>query len=193
MRLVMTAASALALTACAVPNPMGMGVNAAMSNSVASSQRQGADLMAAQAQAQAQAARPGDDQMSCEAIQAEMAAMFNDPKFTATVASMGAEAQNQQARAKGAAAAQSGLMAGSMAAGVAGSFLPGGGWLAQGAAQAQMAAAMAQIPAADRSRGIMLADMQAIMPQMMRGQRLNDLAAARKCAFLTQAAPAKPN
>ncbi len=192
MRLVFMTAAALALSACAVPNPMGMGVNAAMANSVATTQMQGNNLMAAQAQAQAQANHPGDEQMSCEAIQLEMGAMFNDPKFVATVASMGAEAQNQQNRAKGAMAAQSGLMAGSMAAGIAGSFLPGGGWLAQGAAQAQMAAAMKQIPEADRSRGVMFNDMASIMPQMMRGQRLNDLAAAKKCAFLNQAG-VKPN
>jgi hypothetical protein len=183
--------AALAATACVAPGLGGMGMdsNAAMSNSIAQTERQGANVMAAQAQAQATAARPGDEALSCDALQSEMTVMFNDPAFQASVNSMGASAQSQMDRAKAAQAGAVGLGIGSMAAGIAGSMIPGMGWLGMAGVQAQQAAAMAQMPAADRARAQMMGDTVAIMPQIYRGQRIYELAQAKKCAFINNQAP----
>jgi hypothetical protein len=83
-----------------------------------------------------------------------------------------------------------GASAAGMAAGFAGSIIPGMGWLGSAAAQAQQAAAMAQVPEANRNRAQMAADVTSMMPQIYRGQRIHDLAIAKKCAFLNNPAPA---
>src|SRR5690242_3888944 len=115
MKLVMAACAALTVAGCAgVPgmgamNPAGMAVNSAMANSNAQLQMQGANMMAAQASAQAAAVRPGDEALSCDALQTEMGVMFKDPAFQAAVASAGASAQSQMDRAKAAQASAAGL------------------------------------------------------------------------------------
>jgi hypothetical protein len=184
------ACAVLVLSACAAPglggmNPMGGAVNAAMANSIATGQMSGNNLLAQQAAAEAAANRPGDSAMTCEAIQVEMDVMFNDPAFKANVAASGAAAQAQMDQAKSAQAGFAATTGAAMAAGVAGSFIPGvGGYAGMAAANAQMAAAMAQMPAANRNRDIMYANIGAMVPQMMRGQRLNELAQAKNCAFI---------
>lgn len=199
MRIVGLSCAALALlslSACAAGmNPMGGAVNAQMASSVATSQAQYSTMMQQQAAAQAAAGRPGDQNLSCAQIETEMGVIFNDPAFQASMASMGAEAEAQQAKANAASAAGVGLGAGSVAAGIAGSFIPGvGGLAAQAAMNAQMAAAMSQIPAADASRGRMLGDFGSMMPAMMRGQRLTELAQAKSCPFMQgQSAPPLPS
>ena len=194
MKLVMAACAALAFAGCVAPgipgmggmNPAGMAVNSAMANSNAQLQMQGANMMAAQASAQAAAVRPGDEALSCDALQTEMGVMFKDPGFQAAVSSMGASAQTQMDRAKAAQASAAGLGVTSAITGVASSMIPGMGWLAGAAMQAQMAAAAAQIPAADRARAQMMGDMTTMLPAMYRGQRIHELATAKKCAFLDQ-------
>lgn len=178
--------AALAASACVAPGMPGMGgVDPAMM-----AQRQGDNMMAAQAQAQAASARPGDEAMSCAAIEAEIKVMYNDPAFQASVNSMGASAQSQMDRANAARAGAVGLGAASMAAGIASSFIPGAGWFNMAAMQAQQAAAMSQMSAANKDRTQMMNDTMAIMPQIYRGQRLYELGQAKKCAFVTNPGPA---
>lgn len=184
MRLSLTLASVLLLAACASANPMTAGMNATMAQSRASQTATYNNMMASQAAAEASANRPGDEAMGCAQIETEMTVMFKDPQFVATINSMGAAAQAEQQRAQQRQAGAAAAGAGAMAAGIAGSMIPGMGWLSNAAMQAQMAATMAEIPASTARGNAMINDMSSIMPQLMRGQRLNDLAVARKCPFI---------
>ena len=93
-----------------------------------------------------------------------------------------------------AATAQAGAVGTGIATGVAsfaGSMVPGLGWLSGGFASAQMAQANAQMEQTNKDQAAMMSNMNDVMPQIMRGQRLNDLGTAKKCAFLNQPAPVK--
>lgn len=193
MKRLMVACAALALCGCAMPGVPGLGMDPmgmAMANSQAQMQSQQANMLTAQAAAQTAANRPGDEAMSCDALQTELTTIMKDPAFQATVASMGASAQEQQARAKAAQSSAAALGATSVATGIASSMIPGMGWLGQAAMQAQMASVAAQIPAADRARGQMIGDMTTMMPTLYRGQRIHELATSKKCAFVNNEAPA---
>lgn len=140
----------------------------------------------AMADAQAQAIRPGDEQLSCEQLEAEMVATMQDPAVQATIAAQGADAQNQMDRMNAARDQMRAQMGVSMFMGLASAFIPGAGY-------AQM---IQQQAMANQSRGMAgqhMAEMNAmaermtpIMPQMMRGQRVYELAQARACAFVQQ-------
>jgi len=198
---IIVACSMLALTGCAMPGIPGIGgmmgmpglggmdpVSAAMASANMTTMNAGNNLMVQQQLAQANANRPGDERLTCDQMQTEMTAMFEDPQFVGAVATLGAQAQSQMAQQQKAAANATAAMTTMTMVGAASSFIPGGGWLAQGVMQAQMASAVAEMgPAAQRGAD-MMTTMSAVMPQMMRGQRLNELATAKKCAFLDQAA-----
>ncbi len=183
------AASAVGLSACAVPGMPGMdpmGGNPAMASSVMQMETQQASLMAAQASAQASAAQPGDEAKSCDALQAEMAATMRDPKVQASIASMGASARAQQDRADAARAGVAANAAGMTALGVAGAVIPGLNWFSQGAMAAQQAQIASQAPAANRERAQMMADLNSVLPQLYRGQHLYNIAVSKNCAFTKQ-------
>jgi hypothetical protein len=190
MKKLMAACALATLSGCVMPGMPGMGpmggTDTAMADSTAQMDAQYANMMAAQASAQASAARPGDETKSCDALQAEMAATMNDPKVQTAIASMGASAQAQQDRAK---AAQAGAVAGAAgmtAMGIAGSFIPGLNWFTQGAMAAQQAQITSQIPAANRERAQMMADLNSVLPELYRGQHLFNLAQSKNCAFTKQ-------
>ena len=182
-RLVM-ACSVLALCGCATP---GMGGTASSAEQM---EAQASNMMASQAAAEAAAVRPGDEAMSCEALQAELQTTMNDPKVQASMASIGSNAQAQQDKMK---SAQAGAIAGAATTsvlGIASSFIPGLSWFSQGAMMAQQASMQKQMAESNKSQAQMLSEMNSIMPQMYRGQRLYDLATAKKCAFINQPKPA---
>jgi hypothetical protein len=112
-------------------------------------------MQQAQAAASAQASRPGDDKMDCPAIQAELMAQMQDPKFQAAMASMGGKAQSSKA-----------IQDSAMASG--------------------KQASQKDIDTSHANMKGMAGDVTTMMPQIMRGQRLNELATAKKCAFLKQ-------
>src|SRR5262249_14437753 len=131
---------------------------------------------AAEAQAlAAQGVRPGDDVMTCEQIGMEM-----QPYAQAMIpaaAALGQSAQEAQAMAERQKAGAMTGMGMSMAAGIASSFLPGGGMIAQMQMQAQVAqmqrnAAEAK-PLQDKmmAQGADLANTMAPMQQEPRFQR----------------------
>ena len=190
MKKLVVAWALVAVSGCVAPGIPGMGPMGGTDNAGMASDMdaQYASMMAAQTQAQATAARPGDEAMSCDALQAEMAATMNDPKVQASMASMGASAQAQMDKAK---AAQAGAVAGAAtttALGVASSFVPGLSWFSQGAMMAQQAQMQSQMNAANKDRGQMIADMNSVMPQLYRGQHLYDLAVKKNCSFTKQPA-----
>lgn len=153
MRLIVTGLAALSLGACMLPLPMGMPTG--MGPNPAEAAQLSANLQQAQALGAAQANRPGDEAMTCSAIQAELMAQMQDPKFSAALGNMTAGAKDQKAR-QDAAMASGKAKPGDVEAGTAFSASAG-------------------------------SDLVTMMPQIMRGQRLNDLATARNCPFLKAA------
>lgn len=153
MRLIATALTALVLGGCVMPGMPGMGMppnfggvggTGMTSAEVANAE---SSMKAAQAMGAASANRPGDEAMTCAQIQAEIVATMQDPKVMAAVGTMGARAQDTQAKLDGARAGQ----------------------------QQTFTKEDARAPLASAN------DLTSIMPQIMRGQRLNELAAAKKC------------
>ena len=186
MKTLVAACALIVLSGCAAPGMPGMGPMGGMGDTASQMEAQQASMMAAQASAQASAARPGDEAKSCDALQTEMATTLNDPQVQASIASMGASAQSQMDRANAARAGAMAGAAGMTAMGIAGSFIPGLNWFSQGAMAAQQAAIASQVPAANRDRAQMMADLNSVMPQLYRGQHLYNLAQSKNCAFTKQ-------
>jgi transposase len=71
----------------------------------------------------------------------------------------------------------------SIVTGIVSSFIPGGGYIQQAQSMAQAQQQRAQ--AAQNQREIMAlgANMEAILPNMYRGQRLHELGQRKQCAF----------
>ena len=155
MKRVAAGLAALLVAGCVMPGIPGMG-GATMGPggmNAAEAAQMSADMQQAQAAGAAQASRPGDDKMDCAAIQAEMMAQMQDPKFKAAMASMGGKAQSTKA-----------IQDSAMASG--------------------KQASQKDIDTANANMKGMSGDITTMMPQIMRGQRLNELATAKKCAFL---------
>jgi len=149
-------------------------------------------LQKAMADAQAKAARPGDNALTCDAIQNEIVSSMRDPAVTAVATKAGAWSADEQHKLEEATGASKAAMARQMAMGLASSlgsiFLPGLGMLT-GRAQNAAAAAQAEQSAAAAARNIQqleerMNEMMTILPQVMRGQRLLELAQGRKCDWL---------
>jgi hypothetical protein len=149
MKNVVVACAVATLAGC-MGIPMAMPVG--MSSNTADTARLQAELEQSQMQAAAQASRPGDANMDCAAIEAELIAQMRDPKFQAAMASMGSRAESEKAKLDAA--------------------MAGGKTVKPDPATA-----------GDYQKGIG-ADLVTMMPQIMRGQRLNELAQAKQCAFL---------
>jgi len=144
-----------------------------------------ADLQAGLEAAQAAANRPGDAALGCDALEKELVASVKHPAVESYVAKSGAAAQQQQAAmnaAMGRAATQTALtLFGSLVPGGAGPGLAGTAALQQ-SQQAQAAQNIEQ-------RMQQAQEMIGIMPQMMRGQRVIELAQGRNCDWLAGAMP----
>lgn len=143
----------------------------------------GANLEQSMAAAQAQASRPGDEQLTCDQLQEEIATTMSDPAVQSAVAANGADAQAQMDRMNEARGQQRAMLATNLFMGIASSFIPGMGY-AQMATQRMQAAQYER--QAQQSMAQMMDRMMPIMPQMMRGQRVYELAQAQQCAFIQQ-------
>jgi len=150
-----------------------------------------AEMEQSMADAQAAASRPGDDQLTCEQLEVEIAATMQDPAVQQVVAANGADAQAQMDQMNAAQGRMRAQMATSMFMGIASSFIPGLGYAQM--AQQQMMAAQQQRQAQQNMAQMMEMGqrMSTIMPQIMRGQRVYELGQARQCAFVQQQAPAE--
>jgi hypothetical protein len=170
---------------------------AAQNDDLAAQQQALADqLTAAQAAAEANASRPGDESLSCEALQSEIVAIAQSPEIQGFVQTAGAQAQAQLAQINEAQAAQQAATSSrprlfrQMVQGAASAVVPGVG---QASAQAQQAQAIAQnAQVAEQTRQNQQAILAlggqtaAIAGPAMRGQRVMDLAQARDCAWLKE-------
>ncbi|MGH9408350.1 MAG: hypothetical protein ACRD1V_02730 [Vicinamibacterales bacterium] len=155
-----------------------------------------AQMQAAMDAAQKNAKRPGDEVMSCDALQTELVADMQDPKLQAVAAKQGAWAKDQQdklnaANGANAAGPSKGSIAAQMAKSFATSMIPGAGMAQMAGQQAQIQAQMAQ--AAQNQAAMMenMTNMMTIMPQMMRGQRLVELGQAKNCEWASNGGPSK--
>jgi hypothetical protein len=157
-------------------------------------------MLAAQAAAQAGASRPGDEELSCEALQAEIVSIAQAMQQDPAMQSMAAQAQADLAKmqeAQQAAEAQgqsSRPRFGQMVRGMATGVVPGAD---RAGAAAQQAAAMAQAQQAQANdnaarMAAMSQGAAAMIGPAMRGQRVMELAQARNCAWLQEAGAAGP-
>ena len=138
-------------------------------------------MTAAMDAAKAAAARPGDDALSCEQLQEEFGAAANDPAMQAKVQAGGEQAQKDMAAME---QAQS-QIANQTATTVAGSVVPGASMGAMAATAANAEAAKARGAEHMQSRMAQSTEMMATLPTLMRGQRLMELAVAKKCDWAT--------
>jgi len=140
------------------------------------------ELHAAMQSARAAAARPGDQSLSCEALQTELGETMKHP----AIQSFTDAAAQQAAPVTG--APGGGTPAGAASA-LLGAVLPGADAASTAAMAAQAPAMQAQTQANVQARAQQAQTMTAMLPQMMRGQRLIELAQARNCEWLSGAMP----
>lgn len=136
-------------------------------------------MMAALEAAQAQASQPGDEKLTCEKLQEQLVAVVQDPALLAHVQAGGAAAEKDLAAMQ----AAKGQIAARTAATIIASTVPGA---AMGVMAAQAADAQAkQTQAAGRmqSKVIQAQQLMTLMPKLLRGQRLLELGAAKRCEF----------
>lgn len=141
-----------------------------------------ADLQASLEAAQAAAVRPGDESLGCDALQRELVGNARSEPVQSYVARSGAAAQSQLDAVK---SAQS-KVAAQAALTVFSSVVPGGAWAQQGAAAAQAPLQQAQAAQTLQQRMQQAQEMVAMLPVMMRSQRVIELAQARRCDWLSR-------
>jgi hypothetical protein len=158
-------------------------------------------LQTAMADAQTKAVRAADGGLSCEALQTELQAAVLDPAVQNVAKENGAVAKEKldelekgTAEARAAAATQ---MAGSIFMGITSALVPGVGALGaasqQAAARAQAAQAQAATAKNVQDMNAMMERMIVILPQLMRGQRVMELAHGKQCPWFMGAIPAGVN
>jgi hypothetical protein len=159
-------------------------------------------MLEAQAAATADATRPGDEDLSCEALQAEMVSIGETLQQEPALQSAAAQAEADLAKiqeAQQAAEAQARASRprfGQMVRGMAAGVVPG---MDRAGAAAQQAAAMAQAQQAQAQTNENLARIAALSAgaaasagPAMRGQRVFELAQARNCAWAQEAGGGVP-
>ena len=147
-------------------------------------------MMKAMEQAQAEANQPGDEQLTCDQLQEQLVVIAQDPAYLAHVKAVGIAAEKDMAQMQ---VPQSEIAAKSAATIVA-STVPGAAMGHMTASAAENQAKVAQGAARMQSRMAHGMQMMAFMPKLMRGQRLIELATARKCEWATGVGgPSIPN
>ena len=136
-------------------------------------------MMQSMEQAQAGASKPGDDKLTCEQLEEELVAVTQDPALLAHLDAAGADAQKKQAAmegAKGQIAMQT-LRAALMV------FVPGGAYPGMASAQSQAMKQGKKGMADMKDRMAQAQQMAALLPTLMRGQRVVELASAKSCEW----------
>jgi hypothetical protein len=158
------------------------------------------ELLAAQGQGAENAARPGDETLGCEQLQTEFLAITRNPETLAFLQEGAADAQAQldqlnQAQQQAQGEARRGIGR----AFVQGAVTTAVPILGRGAARAQQAAQAAQNAQlqaqAEKNVQSVLGktdQLAGMVGPMMRGQHIMELAQARNCAWLQEAAEPPP-
>jgi hypothetical protein len=137
-------------------------------------------LVNALSKAQQEAIHRGDEKLDCPALEQQLIAAVTAPSVQAYVEKAGEQAQRDQAQAKPDPAkmtAQGALAAFS-------SLVPGGAWAGMMAGVAEMSGMQAQTAANLQQRVQQTNDMVKILPQLLRGQRVIELAQQRGCEWV---------
>ncbi len=79
-----------------------------------------------------------------------------------------------------------------MATGILGAFIPGMGFAQQALMMGQMRRAQQDAAEGQTHTNAIMGNMEAVMPQMMRGERLYGLAQQKQCAFLQEGGAPPP-
>ncbi len=135
------------------------------------------EMQAAMAKFQAASIKPGDEALPCEALHKELVTLMNAPAVQAYAARNDAAAARQLAAIE----KSKGAMSPEAAVALAGMLAP--------------AAAMGMTPNAAQSQQLAMEQMKqltAMMPVMMRSQRVMMLAAVKNCAWATGGLGAYP-
>jgi hypothetical protein len=137
-------------------------------------------MMKSMEKAQAEASQPGDPQLSCAQLEAQLVGIAQDPAFQAYVKAAGAQAEQDMAKMQ---VAQGEIAAKAAATAIA-SIVPGAAMghmtanVAENQAKAAEGAARMQARMADAQQ------LMVFMPKLLRGQRLIELATVRKCEWV---------
>lgn len=129
--------------------------------------------------AQADSVRPGDERLECDALKEEMIENASKPEVQAYIEKSGAWAKKE----KDAMNPGKGRVAVQTAVSVFSSVVPGGDWAGIMAARAQGPMQQAQTMQRLQEHMQMMNEMIPIMPYMMRGKRVIELAHARSCEW----------
>lgn len=130
--------------------------------------------------AQREAVREGDERLDCPALEQQLIAAVTAPPVQDYIAKSGERAQQDMARAQPDPArmtAQAALTAFS-------SLVPGGAWVGFMAAAGQAAGMQMQAAQNVEQRMQQANEMVKILPQLLRGQRVIELAQARQCEWV---------
>jgi hypothetical protein len=138
-------------------------------------------MMQAMERAQAEANQPGDERLTCDALQTQLVAVAQDPAFLAHVKAAGVAAEKDLAQMQ---VAQSEIAAKTAATAIA-SMVPGAAMGHMVASATENQAKVAQGAARMQSKMADAQQMMAFMPKLLRGQRLLELAMVRKCEWAT--------
>lgn len=139
-----------------------------------------------QAAATAAAQRPGDDALTCEALQAEVTTLMTSPEMAAFNAQNMAFADRYQDQMAGARGQMAGAMGMGIGMGLASMFIPGLGMAQSMAMRAQAAGMQRQATENQNAAMERAANTEAVMPMLMRAQRVVELGQAKQCAFLEE-------
>ena len=134
-------------------------------------------LAEAMEKAEREAVRPGDDKLDCPALERQLVAQVTAPSFQDFIAKGGRQAEKDIARTRVDPASLTAQAAVTAFASIA----PGGGWMGLAAATGQVAGAQAEAAQNIQQRMQLANEMVTILPQLMRGQRVIELAQARRC------------
>jgi hypothetical protein len=138
-------------------------------------------MMQAMEKAQAEANQPGDERLTCDQLQQQVVAVAQDPAFVAHVKAAGIAAEKDMVQMQ---AAQSEIAA-KTAATIVASMVPGAAMGHMTASAVENQAKAAQSAARVQERMAQGQQMMALMPKLMRAQRLVELAVVRKCEWAT--------
>jgi hypothetical protein len=149
-------------------------------------------MQAAMATAQSKAIKKGDEKLSCDALLAELVSVTQDPAMQAAAIKLGAWSKEKQDELNAKAAAAKGEMAVGMTMGLMGglvtALMPGlSGITGRGEMARQHTHAMQQ--QAEAARNVQsIAElgnvMMPILPGLMRGERVIELAQTRQCEWM---------
>lgn len=144
-------------------------------------------MMRAMEKAQAEAAKPGDDKLTCAQLEEQLVALAQDPEIQAQAEAAGADAQKQQEAMQGV----KGQIAAQTFRTVMMSTMPGAAMPGMASAQAQATAQGAKGMKQTQERMQQAQKMIPLMPKIMRGQRVIELAAAKSCEWAASAGMGK--